>query len=115
MQPTLFESQAPEEVVLLKRAVRGLSEAWSWLAQRSCTHHWVRARWDDGTYGLRCQHCMKRHGQTWNQIMDQSVPVPVEAAAAAQTSPIPLLSPAEVLPGRKLPVAGTRHTRRAAA
>lgn len=35
----------------------------------TCSHHWVRARWDDGSYGLRCAHCMKPYHHTWNEII----------------------------------------------
>lgn len=43
----------------------------SHVAQWSCSHKWVRARWQDGSYGLRCQNCMKRYPRTWDQIIGQ--------------------------------------------
>ncbi|MGH9467554.1 MAG: hypothetical protein ACRD1Y_09380 [Terriglobales bacterium] len=38
---------------------------------RTCSHHWVRARWDDGTYGLRCSRCMAAYTHTWDDIIGQ--------------------------------------------
>jgi hypothetical protein len=38
----------------------------------TCGHRWVRARWADGSYGLRCAHCMKPYPRTWNDILDQT-------------------------------------------
>lgn len=39
-----------------------------------CSHHWVRTRWDDGSYGLRCEHCLKPYPVTWNDVLQQPVP-----------------------------------------
>ncbi|HXE30650.1 MAG TPA: hypothetical protein VN515_02485 [Terriglobales bacterium] len=35
----------------------------------TCSHRWVRARWDDGSYGLRCSLCMKPYRHTWDEII----------------------------------------------
>jgi len=35
----------------------------------TCSHHWVRARWSDGSYGLRCSQCMKAYRHTWDEII----------------------------------------------
>ncbi|MGH9417189.1 MAG: hypothetical protein ACRD01_11225 [Terriglobales bacterium] len=36
----------------------------------TCAHQWVRARWEDGTYGLRCSRCMKPYSRTWNELVE---------------------------------------------
>lgn len=45
-----------------------------WWSQLWCGHHWVRTRWDDGSYGLRCEHCLKPYPHTWNDLLQQPVP-----------------------------------------
>ena len=45
-----------------------------WWQRLTCGHHWLRARWDDGSYGFRCAHCMKPYRHTWNEIFSQPVP-----------------------------------------
>jgi hypothetical protein len=47
------------------------------LAQLTCSHKWVRARFDDGSYGLRCHLCMKAYPRTWDALVAQPVPKPV--------------------------------------
>jgi hypothetical protein len=42
-----------------------------WFLQVTCTHKWIRARWPDGSYGLRCQLCMKAYRGTWNSLIAQ--------------------------------------------
>lgn len=39
------------------------------LLELACRHQWIRARGLDGSYGLRCQHCMKPYHRTWNQLL----------------------------------------------
>lgn len=41
------------------------------LGQLGCKHQWIRARWDDGSYGLRCSQCMKPHKQTLTELIRQ--------------------------------------------
>ncbi|HVA62762.1 MAG TPA: hypothetical protein VNF74_03475 [Terriglobales bacterium] len=41
----------------------------SLLGRWVCSHRWVRARWQDGSYGLRCAQCMKAYPHTWNEII----------------------------------------------
>ena len=48
-----------------------LSRFATFVGSLTCSHHWVRARWEDGSYGLRCQYCFKRHPQTWDQVLAQ--------------------------------------------
>ncbi|MGH9393894.1 MAG: hypothetical protein ACRD1E_06965 [Terriglobales bacterium] len=45
----------------------------------SCSHRWVRARWDDGTYGLRCAACMRPYRRSWDEPL-----APAPAAAPAR-------------------------------
>ncbi len=40
------------------------------LLELTCRHQWIRARGLDGSYGLRCQHCMKPYHRTWNQLLN---------------------------------------------
>ena len=40
------------------------------LLELACRHQWIRARGLDGSYGLRCQHCMKPYHRTWNQLLN---------------------------------------------
>lgn len=47
----------------LSRGVIGGVQRWA------CHHQWVRARWEDGSYGLRCSSCMKAYPTTWNDIL----------------------------------------------
>ncbi|MGH9487185.1 MAG: hypothetical protein ACRD04_06290 [Terriglobales bacterium] len=37
--------------------------------QHTCKHHWVRARWENGTYGLRCARCMAAYVRTWEDVI----------------------------------------------
>lgn len=46
--------------------VSGIVMGWQKLA---CRHQWVRARWEDGSYGFRCAACMKPYPRTWNDIV----------------------------------------------
>jgi hypothetical protein len=48
------------------KLVSGIVIGWQQLA---CHHHWVRARWEDGSYGFRCAQCMKPYPRTWNDIV----------------------------------------------
>ncbi len=34
-----------------------------------CRHHYIRARFSNGDYGLRCQHCQRPYIHTWNEIL----------------------------------------------
>lgn len=43
-------------------------------ARAWCGHHFVRTRWDDGSYGLRCEFCLKPYPVTWNDVLQQSLP-----------------------------------------
>jgi hypothetical protein len=54
-----------------------LSRFATFVGSLTCSHHWVRARWEDGSYGLRCQYCFKRHPQTWDQLLAQAAQPPV--------------------------------------
>ncbi|MGN6594114.1 MAG: hypothetical protein ACTHJX_14565 [Terriglobales bacterium] len=48
----------------------GVLRAW----QRStCHHRWLRARWADGTYGLRCSRCMMAYPKTWEDVIGGTV------------------------------------------
>ncbi len=51
---------------LAKMHRRGLGRR---LLELACRHQWIRARGLDGSYGLRCQHCMKPYHRTWNQLL----------------------------------------------
>jgi len=62
----------------------------SGIAQWTCPHNWVRARFEDGHYGLRCQYCMKRHERTWNQVMAQPVPRRATLTVFARSRPTPI-------------------------
>ncbi len=42
----------------------------------TCNHAWVRARWEDGSYGLRCSRCMKAYPHTWDEIIAPSARAP---------------------------------------
>jgi hypothetical protein len=47
----------------------GVLRAW----QRStCHHRWLRARWADGTYGLRCARCMMAYPKTWEDVIGRA-------------------------------------------
>jgi len=49
------------------KLVNGLLNAW----QRStCSHRWIRARWGDGSYGMRCANCMKPYPRTWDDLIE---------------------------------------------
>ena len=62
----------------------------SGIAQWTCPHNWVRARFEDGHYGLRCQYCMKRHERTWNQVMAQPIPRRATLTVIARSRPTPI-------------------------
>lgn len=71
----------------LSRGVIGGVQRWA------CHHQWVRARWEDGTYGLRCSSCMKAYPHTWDDILaapvtavkksPQAVPEPEQLESVA--------------------------------
>lgn len=46
-----------------------LSRFATFVGSLTCSHRWIRARWEDGSYGLRCQRCFKRHPRTWDQLL----------------------------------------------
>jgi hypothetical protein len=48
------------------KLMSGIVLGWQHLA---CHHRWVRARWEDGSYGFRCAQCMKPYPRTWNDIV----------------------------------------------
>ena len=52
-----------------------MTTLWNDWRRWTCSHRWVRARWDDGTYGLRCALCMKPYRHTWDEIIG-STPTP---------------------------------------
>jgi hypothetical protein len=65
----------------------------------TCNHRWLRARWQDGSYGLRCSQCMKRYHNTWNDI----IAGPNEAKATgsgAQVMTMPVSLPQRPAPER---------------
>ncbi|MGH9505878.1 MAG: hypothetical protein ACRD13_03050 [Terriglobales bacterium] len=78
----------------------------------TCSHHWVRARWEDGSYGLRCQYCLKRHPQTWDQILAQPDNPQQQLARTAQPELNTGLAPAAMRP--RHPVAAPDPSPRAA-
>jgi hypothetical protein len=41
------------------------------MAQLTCSHQYIRARFDDGSYGLRCMHCLKQYAHTWDEVVNQ--------------------------------------------
>ena len=51
----------------------------------TCSHQWVRARWEDGSYGLRCAQCMKPYARTWNEIISQP---PLASLGAPSAAPL---------------------------
>lgn len=51
------------------------------LQRLTCHHQWVRARWRDGSYGLRCASCMKAYPHTWDEIL--ATPAPGTASPGA--------------------------------
>ncbi|HVB40489.1 MAG TPA: hypothetical protein VNE83_06285 [Terriglobales bacterium] len=55
----------------------------------TCSHQWVRARWDDGSYGLRCAQCMKPYARTWNEIISQPPLTSLETPLAASLAALP--------------------------
>lgn len=75
-----------------------LSRFATFVGSLTCSHHWVRARWEDGSYGLRCQYCLKRHPQTWEQILAQPAKPQLQPRRAAQRRMAPGPSP-ELSPG----------------
>ncbi|MGH9475568.1 MAG: hypothetical protein ACRD1C_04475 [Terriglobales bacterium] len=66
------------------RMMEGLLRGWQ---QHTCGHRWVRARWDNGTYGLRCARCMVAYERTWEDVIGQ----PAAAAIAPGATPPALL------------------------
>jgi len=46
--------------------IENFFNAWE---RMTCSHHWVRARWEDGTYGLRCAECMRPYRRTWDELL----------------------------------------------
>lgn len=48
------------------KLVNGMVAGWQRLA---CRHQWVRARWEDGSYGYRCAACMRKYPRTWDEIV----------------------------------------------
>lgn len=46
------------------------------VGELGCDHQWLRARWADGSYGLRCGRCCKKHPQTFTALIRQPVPRP---------------------------------------
>lgn len=65
------------------KLVEGVLRSWQ---QHTCGHRWVRARWEDGTYGLRCVRCMAAYEHTWEDIIGPA------ATPQADASTTPLLS-----------------------
>lgn len=65
-----------------------------WLTQLTCSHHWVRARWSDGSYGLRCSACMKPYAVTWNELLKQE-----EATRGGAVAMLPTRSRDGAAPG----------------
>ncbi len=43
------------------------------IMQLACRHHWIRARLRDGSYGLRCQFCMREYPHTWDELIRSGV------------------------------------------
>lgn len=72
-------------------AMRFMEYLIRWWGQAFCGHHWVRARWDDGSYGMRCQYCLKPYAYTWNDVITQVVPKTEPTPAL----PRPAASPAQ--------------------
>lgn len=71
-----------------------LSRFATFVGTLTCSHHWVRARWEDGSYGLRCEYCFKRHPQTWNQILAQPASPPAASRPVAErTAPTTSVAP----------------------
>ena len=67
----------------------GMLRAW----QRStCHHRWLRARWADGTYGLRCSRCMVAYPHTWEEVMGRPTVAPPPASESAAASTLSELS-----------------------
>ena len=60
-----------------------------WWGQHTCRHQFVRARFEDGGYGLRCMHCLRPYPTTWNDLVG-SGRAPEPAAAEATLIPFPL-------------------------
>lgn len=52
--------------------------------QWTCKHHWVRARWEDGSYGMRCAQCMKPYSHTWNELVEAEPPRRPASAVAGK-------------------------------
>lgn len=64
------------------KLLEGLLRQWQ---NHTCNHQWVRARWDDGSYGLRCARCMTAYAHTWNEVLGASTaaaPVALKVVAA---------------------------------
>lgn len=65
------------------KLIDGLLRQWQ---NHTCNHQWVRARWEDGSYGLRCARCMTAYAHTWNEVMGTptaAAPVALRVVAAA--------------------------------
>lgn len=65
------------------RLVQNLLGDWQ---RWTCNHQWVRARWQDGSYGLRCSNCMKAYPHTWNEIIGSKPTVCSASTAAIEAS-----------------------------
>lgn len=46
---------------------------WCLLRTLSCRHHFIRARFESGEYGLRCEYCSKPHRNTWEKITREKI------------------------------------------
>ncbi len=61
------------------KLVDGILSGWQRIV---CHHRWVRARWEDGSYGLRCARCMTAYPRTWDDIVAGDAARTPTAAAA---------------------------------
>ncbi|MGH9482461.1 MAG: hypothetical protein ACRD1L_10280 [Terriglobales bacterium] len=66
------------------KLVQGLLSEWQRLM---CSHRWVRARWQDGSYGLRCAECMKAYPHTWEDLIAKVEPQKVAVSRLAGAAP----------------------------
>lgn len=77
----------------------------------TCSHQWVRARWDDGSYGLRCALCMRPYARTWNEIIAQP-PLASLGAPLPASFPSPSAAPlAASLAARPAPASAAAATK----
>lgn len=92
-------SGTPASRALAARADAGASESglarlggglWRRFSQLTCSHEWIRARRDDGAYGLRCRSCMKVYPVTFNDLLDAGRPA---AAPTPELVPAPAARP----------------------